>query len=145
MQEHASSSVSDFLDLALTQIPTYFGKLVLLADLKDEATGQVMDPLAVLACGKPLDDVFERRHREIFFAWLCRDLTTQLTDVAQYLAVDRAHGSAQVARWIRERLYERLIPPSATAVERSLFVSDLMAILLLLQARLNSSGERRDE
>ena len=144
MEEHASSSVSNFMDLALTQIPTYFGKLVLLADLRDQATVQVIDPLAVLACEKPLDGVFERRHRELF-AWLCLDLTTQITDVAQYLTVDGEDESTRVEQWIRERLYERLIPPSATPVERSLFVSDLMATLLLLQARLNSSGERPGE
>jgi hypothetical protein len=133
--------VSDFVDLALSKIPSSFGKLTFLAGLRDDSTGRYTDPLAALAYGKVLDAVLERRHREIFFAWLVLDLATQSTQVAQHLAVDDKDQNTLIEQWIQERLYEKLIPSAAGEVERKLFVSDLMTILLLLQGQLNSSEE----
>ena len=124
---------SDFVDRALTQIPTYFGKLKLLADLRDDSTGRYIETLAMFVYGKQLHVVLEERHREVFFAWLGLDLATQSAEIAQYLAGDDADQSMLTEQWIHERRYEPLIPPAAREVERILFVSDLTTILRLLQ------------
>ena len=79
--------MSDFVEYALAQIPTYFGKLALLADLRDETRGRYIDSLA-------------------------------------YLAPDEEGQLTRVEQWIRERLFEQMIPASTPAVERSLFLSD---------------------
>ncbi len=120
--------MADFVDLAISKISTSFGKLTLLAGLRDENTGHYTDTLAALVYGKGLDAVLEQRHRDLFLAWLGLDLATQAT---------------QVEQWIQQRLYEKLIPPAAREVERKLFVSNLVTILLLLQGRLRSLGESR--
>lgn len=133
--------VSDFVDLAISTIPSTFGKLTFLAGLRDESTGRYTDPLAALLYGNQLDAVLEQRHREFFLVWLGLNLPTQTTQVAQYLAVDDEDKNTLVEQWIEERLYEKLVPPAAKEVERKLFVSDLMTILLLLQRKPNSSGE----
>jgi len=133
--------VSDFVDLAISTIPSTFGKLTFLAGLRDESTGRYTDPLAALLYGNQLDGVLEQRHRQFFLAWLGLDLATQTTQVAQYLAVDDENENTLVEQWIKETLYEKLIPPAAREVERKLFVSDLMTILLLLQGKRNPNGE----
>ncbi len=144
MEENPSLSAfgaSDFVDLALEQIPTYIGRLKLLADLRDERTGCYTDPLAVLLYGKRLEAILEQRHRELFFAWLRLDLATQTTQVAHYLGANDHGQNTWIEQWIQKRLYERLIPPAAREVERKLFVSDMMTILLLLQGKPHSPGE----
>ena len=134
-------NVSDFVDLAISTIPSSFGKLTFLAGLRDESTGRYTDPLAALLYGNQLDAVLERRHREFFLVWLGLDLVTQTTQVAQYLAVDDEVKTTLVKQWIKERRYEKLAPPAAREVERKLFVSDLITILLLLQDKLNFGEE----
>jgi hypothetical protein len=135
--------VADFVDLAISKIPTSFGKLTSLASLRDENTGHYTDTLAALVYGKSLDAVLEQRHRDLFLAWLGLDLATQATQVEQYITVDSANQYSLNEQWIQQKLYERLIPPAARKVERRLFVSNLVTILLLLQGRLRSLGKSR--
>jgi hypothetical protein len=135
--------VADFVDLAISKIPTSFGKLTLLAGLRDANTGHYTDTLAALVYGKRLDAILEQRHRDLFLAWLGLDLATQATQVEQYITVDGENQYSLNERWIQQRLYEKLIPPAAREVERKLFVSNLVTILLLLQGRLRSLGESR--
>jgi hypothetical protein len=133
--------VSDFVDLAISKIPSSFGKLTLLASLRDASTGRYTDPLVALIYGNHLHAVLEHRHQDIFFAWLGLGLATQSIQVAQHLADYGPDQNALIERWIQERLYDELIPANAGAVERQLFVSDLMTILLLLQSKMNPGGE----
>jgi hypothetical protein len=109
--------------------------------LRDESTGRYTDPLAAVLYGEELNVEIGRRHRQFFSAWLRLDLATQTTEVAHYLAVKNEEQNTLIEQWIRERLYEKLIPAAAKEVERKLFVSDLLTILLLLQSKL--SGETR--
>jgi len=69
--------VADFVDLAISKIPTSFGKLTLLAGFRDENTGRYTDTLAALVYGERLDAILEQRHRDLFLAWLGLDLATQ--------------------------------------------------------------------
>ena len=130
--------MADFVDLAISKIPTSFGKLTLLASLRDENTGHYTDTLAALVYGKRLGAILEQRHRELFLAWLGLDLSTQTTQVEQYITVDGENQYSLNEQWIQQRLYEKLIPPAAREVERKLFVSNLVTILLLLEGRLRS-------
>ena len=59
---------SDFVNLALSPVPSEFGRLVLLADLRDHDNDQLADMLY----GKgTIDGAFRQKHREIFarLAW----------------------------------------------------------------------------
>jgi hypothetical protein len=132
---------SDFVNLALSPSPSTFGRLVLLADLRDHDT----NPLAVELYGKAqIDAALERKHREIFFAWLGLSRAAETEEVADYLADQAGNQDATTAqlvhRWIQEKLYEKLSPTVASEPERELFSSGLRAILQLLQLKLGSSG-----
>jgi hypothetical protein len=132
---------SDFVNLALSPSPSTFGRLVLLADLRDHDT----NPLAVELYGKAqIDAALERKHHEIFFAWLCLSRAAEMEEVADYLADQAGNQDATIAqlahRWTQEKLYEKLKPTAASEPERELFSSGLRAILQLLQVELGSSG-----
>jgi hypothetical protein len=133
---------SDFVNLALSKIPSEFGRLALLADLRDQND----DELANMLYGKEqIDQALRRKHREIFLAWLGLSLTEQLEDVAGYLANEGGNNGATIAklvqRWVQEKSYERLRPTLAGESEWRLFSSDLQTILQLLLRRPGSPGE----
>ena len=133
---------SDFVNLALSKIPSEFGRLALLADLRDQND----DELANMLYGKEeLDQALRGKHREIFLAWLGLSLTEQLEDVAGYLANEGGKNGATIAtlvqRWVQEKSYERLRPTLAGESEWRLFSSDLQTILQLLLRRPGSPGE----
>ena len=133
---------SDFVNLALSPSPSTFGRLVLLADLRDHDT----NPLAVGLYGKAqIDAALERKHREIFFAWLGLSRAAEIEEVADYLADQAGNQDATTAqlvqRWTQEKLYEKLKPAGASEPLRERFSGDLRAILQLLQVgNLASSG-----
>src|ERR1700730_10165796 len=82
----ADVSVSAFVNLALSRIPSIFGKLALLASLQDEQTGRYGDPLAVLLYGRKQTEVcLKQKHAEIFFAWLRLALAAQTLDLTKCL------------------------------------------------------------
>jgi hypothetical protein len=133
---------SDFVNLALSPIPSTFGRLVLLADMRDQET----DQLAKMLYGKEqIDEALRQKHREVFFAWLGLSLTAQMEDVAEYLANEGGKNDTTVAKlihqWAQEKLYERLRPTAAGESEWRLFSSDLRAILQILPKRLDFFGE----
>jgi hypothetical protein len=130
---------SDFVNLALSQIPSKFGRLVLLADLRDKNN----DELANMLYGKEqIDEALRRKHREVFLAWLGLSLTAQMEDVAEYLANESGKNDTTIEKlihqWVQEKLHERLRPTAAGESEWRLFSGDLQAILQLLLLRLGS-------
>ncbi len=132
---------SDFVNLALSPIPSAFGQLVFLADLLRDHN---VDPLAELLYGKEqIDAALQAKHCEIFSAWLGISLAMQMADVAEYLACECGTNDTTIAnllqRWIHENLQERLRPAAASASEWGLFSSDLQAVLGLLAYRLGPS------
>jgi hypothetical protein len=137
---------SDFTELALSRIPSTFGKLAFLAALKQSNTGRYDHPLTALVYGKDqIDAALRQKHREMFYAWLGVALARQTEDVAEYLASQADGQNPLIAqtlqRWVQERSYEKLIPEAVSGPERELFSSDLRAILQLLQVRLGSTQE----
>ena len=76
--------ISDFVDLALSRIPSTFGKLAFLASLTDEHTGRYGDSLAVLLYGREQTEAcLKQKHRETFFAWLRLALAAQTADLTK--------------------------------------------------------------
>ena len=128
--------VSDFVNLALSPIPSKLGRLVLLADMRDHHT----DQLAKMLYGKEqIDEALRQRHREVFLAWLGLSLIAQMEDVAGYLANEGGKKDTTVAKlihqWVQEKFYERLRPTAAGESEWRLFSGDLKAIPQLLLKR----------
>jgi hypothetical protein len=133
---------SDFVNLALSPIPSTFGRLAFLADLRDHHS----EPLAEMLYGKEqISAAIQKKHRELFFAWLGLSQSSQMEEVAEYLVdLDGNHNAtiAQlVQRWTQEKLYEQLSFTAASESERELFSNAVRDILQLLHNRFGSSGD----
>lgn len=133
---------SDFVNLALSPIPSTFGRLVLLAELRDYTA----DELAELLYGKEqIAAALQQKHRDIFFAWLGLNRASQVAEVEKYLADRSGNDDRAIAElaqlWAREKVYEKLRPTAASESERELFSSHLRDILQLRHKGLDSSGE----
>jgi hypothetical protein len=133
---------SDFVNLALSPIPSTFGKLLFLADLRDHHS----EPLADMLYGKEqIQAVLQTKHREIFLAWLALSPRTRIEEVGECLADQAGSKDATIGQliqqWLQGKLYERLRPSAASDLEYGHFSIDLRAILQRLQVRFGSPGE----
>jgi hypothetical protein len=136
----------DFVNLAVSAIPSTFVKLAFLASLKDGNDDRYRDPLAGLVYGEQkIEAALQGKHREIFSGWLGLGLAEQMAEVAEYLAAQDEDPNALISIWLHDKVYESLIPSAVSGAERNLFTSDLKAILQLLQVRLGPAGENRDD
>ena len=132
---------ADFVNLALSSRSSTFGRLALLADLRDHDIEPLSDYLYGKAC---IDAALQQKHGDMFLAWLSLSEAAQLNEVAEYLG-DQAGNQAGattelVDRWVEEKLYERLRPAEAHDPERERFSGGLQAILNLLQLKFSSLG-----
>jgi len=131
--------ISEFVNLALSRIPSIFGKLALVASLRDEHTGRYGDPLAVLLYGRrQTEDCLKRKHAEIFFAWLRLALAAQTLDLTKCLTCWKGDQNPFTTSWFDERLPEKLIPGPASETEHALFMGNLRAAFESLKDRLVS-------
>jgi hypothetical protein len=110
----------------LYQVPTVFGRLALLASLRNTATGRYSheDLLRVLG-PEDTDRALCNSHHQVFSEWLRFSLAEQKADLDDYLSM--AGGSRQAVD------YRHLIPPTARDVERQLYLTDLETLLELLK------------
>jgi hypothetical protein len=134
----------DFVNLAVSTIPSTFVQLAFLASLKDGNDGHYHDPLAGLLYGEEaIDAALQAKHREVFSHWLGIGLTEQMAEVAEYLAAQDEDHSSLISIWLQDKVYESLIPGAVSEAEQSLFSSDVKTILQLLQVRLGPAAENR--
>jgi hypothetical protein len=108
------------------EIPTLFGRLVLLSSLRDPATGEYSHPsLARLWDPEEVDRTIRVSHQQVFQQWLGFRLAEQKADLDEYL--NEAGGP-------RHALAYRHLPPNAARdVERQLYLTDLETLLELLR------------
>jgi len=130
---------SDFVNLAVSPRSSTFGKLALVAELRENDT----DPLADGLYGKAqIDAALQHRHHEIFSAWLRLSRIDQMDEVAEYLEDQAGNQEATIAQvaqqWVHESLYEKLRPTEASEPERELFSAGLRVILDNLRLRSSS-------
>jgi len=131
--------ISDFVDRALSRIPSTFGKLAFLASLRDEHSGRYGDSLAVLLYGREQTEAcLKQKHGDTFFAWLRLALAAQTADLTKCLASSNSDQNPFSASWFDEKLPEKLIPGAASELDYALFMGNLRAALASLQVRLGS-------
>jgi hypothetical protein len=108
------------------QIPTHFGRLAYLASLRDSTTGRYAHEGLVRLLGpEDADRTLCHSHHQVFSEWLGFSLAEQKSDLDEYL---NAVGSPRYALH-----YHNLVPPTARAVERQLYLTDLETLLELLK------------
>jgi hypothetical protein len=110
----------------LNQVPTVFGRLNLLASLRDPTTGRYSHEGLVRLLGpEDTDRALCNSHHQVFSEWLQFSLAEQKDDLDDYL---RSAGKSRDAFQ-----YHHLVPPTARDVERQLYLTDLETLLELLK------------
>src|ERR1039458_6293181 len=88
--EPTRGPAADLWRKTLTRIPTYFGRLVFLAALRDEPTGRYTHPPLVQIVGYEITDrTLRHSHHEIFSEWLGFSLAEQKADLDDYRSEER--------------------------------------------------------
>ena len=124
----------------ITQIPTTFGKIVYLSSLRNENSGRYQHHgLAQMYSEKEADQVLGESHQEAFSAWLNFSLEQQRRDLEDYLQSIGDDRQTVLSTWLTLTPYRGLVPASAGAAERHLYLSDLELILDVLRNELSPS------
>ena len=124
--EPSRGRASDSWRKTLTRIPTYFGRLVFLASLRDEPNGRYTHPPLVEMVGSEITErTLRHSHHEIFSEWLGFSLAEQKADLDEYLSSTQSRPEMLP--------YRDIVPASAHQVERQLYLTDLETLLELLR------------
>ena len=125
-QEAQAGSATSLWRKTLSQVPTRFGRLVLLASLRDPLSGRYIHRPLIELVGRELTDrTLATSHHQVFAEWLSASLVEQKADLDDYLR--QSSGPAEPAT------YRDLPPATAHDVERQLFLTDLETLLALLR------------
>jgi hypothetical protein len=147
-KEFSSGSQPGQVDAALSRIPSTFGKLVLLANSGHSTESSQAEGARAVRERLERAAALKEKHQELFLGWLRLSLAAQTEEVAQYFARQGEGQNARIVElldhWIEEKTYEKLAPSTARDQSRSLFCSDLKAILRLLRVQFGFSDENPD-
>jgi len=127
------SPTSDLWRHTLSQIPTTFGRLVFLSNLRDQNTGVYSHFGFEQRVGEePAVEALKISHQKCFCEWLAFSLVGQKADLDLYLSGIDSDKKTILETWIRTKPYRNLIPVRASEIERRLYNSDIEALLELL-------------
>jgi hypothetical protein len=119
----------------ISQIPSSFGRLVYLASLRDQNTGRYEHHgLSQMFGDEEADRTLRQSHEQTFADWLRFDLKQQKEDLDLYLSAFRVEKRTVLATWIRLSPYRNLTPTTVREPERRLYLTDIEAILELLNS-----------
>lgn len=129
----------------LSQIPTYYGRMVFLAGLRNPDTGQYEyygcpDHTSTASVSQGL----KRIHEEIFREWVSHTLERKKADIELYLDGLEIDPAELVDAWLRLTPYKNLVPGSVQGPERHKHISDIEAILGLLKNVYGVASPDRD-
>lgn len=137
----AQRAMLDVWKRTLDQIPTQFGRLVYLAELRNDNSGRYQHfGLAQLYGEDESNRVLRSSHEKVFGEWLTYSLEGQRADLEAYFDGLEDDCATVLQTWGALEPYVKLPPEAAGDAERLLFSSDLEIILELI--RRESSGER---
>ena len=123
----------------LDRIPTQFGKLAYLSELRNDNSGRYQHfGLAQLYGEDEANRVLRSSHEKVFGEWLTYSLERQRSDLEAYLEGLEDDLATVLQTWGTLAPYQKLPPEAAGEAERHLFGSDLEIILELI--RRESAG-----
>lgn len=127
----------------VVQIASVFGRLVYLASLRDQNTGQYQHfGFSQRFSEREADKTIRHSHKNVFLDWLCLSLEQQGKDLESYLDSLGQDRKTIVANWREWPVYMNWIPPQSRPADRELFKSDLEIVLELI--RTDSDGAATD-
>ncbi|MCL4795427.1 MAG: hypothetical protein KJZ84_12765 [Bryobacteraceae bacterium] len=114
----------------LTQIPSVFGRLDYLSRLRNPNSGTYEHHgLAQVFGAVEADRALRESHAACFQEWLGMSLEYQRTDLALFFSGLLVERHVLIETWLRLAHYQNLMPASAGAPERELFLGDIEALL----------------
>ena len=118
------------LQTVLATIPTAFGKLAYLAELRNPQTGTYSHQAAgEKFAPQVIDEVLRQEHVYRFEAWLLLNLEDQMCDFAAYLLTHVANCASALRQWREQCAQIAFVPGGALEAQRQLFWSDLEILL----------------
>ena len=127
-------AASDLWRRTLSQIPSYFGRLVYLASLRNAITGKYdHHGLALVFGEREADRALKESHLRVMHDWLAYTLEEQKADLHLYLSGYMEARRDVLQYWLRAQPYKSIVPASMRDAEKRLYVADIEAILALLQ------------
>ncbi len=131
----------------LSQIETFYGRLVYLAGLRNPDNGRYEHfgcspgtPTSLMASRD-----LKKIHETIFRDWVGFSLERKKADIELYIAtVDQGDSRSLVDAWLRLTPYMNLVPASVQGPERQRHISDLEAILGLLKNLYGVASPNQD-
>lgn len=138
-------AASDLWRHTLSQIPSVYGRLAYLTSLRDANSGQYQHHgLALIFGDKEADEALRRSHHSSFEEWLTFTLEQQKADLDLYLSDLVGIKKTVIENWLGLAPYKNLVPATAGKTERTLFLTDLEALLELLKNESGAAGPDPD-
>lgn len=129
----------------LSQIPSTFGRLVYLSSLRNQNSARYEHHGLALIFGEDeANKALRRCHSQAFAEWLSFNIEQQKADIDLYLSALFTDKRTVLETWSRMTPYKNLLPNSARAVEKRLYLADFQAILDLLMNEYDVAGSDPD-
>lgn len=118
----------------LDQIPTVIGRLEFMASLRSATTGTYEHFGLSQRLGiDGARDLLRRVHLEVFENWLCFGLERQKEEIEEYLSSVGSDKREVLWSWLHVKPWTAWVPAESRDVERTLFDTDISAVLELLR------------
>ena len=128
------TAVSDLWRNTLSQIPSVFGRLVYLSNLRNSNTGRYEHHGLALVFGEDeANRSLKKSHTQAFAEWLRFNLEQQKADLDLYLSGLYEDKRTILETWLKLAPYRNVIPSSVRGVARHLYLADLTALIDLLK------------
>lgn len=118
----------------LDQIPTVIGRLAFMASLRSTPTGTYEHfGLSQRLGAQATSELLRRIHLEIFENWLCFGLERQKEEIEEYLSTLGSDRREILWNWLHVKPWTAWVPAESRDVERTLFDTDVTAVVELLR------------
>jgi hypothetical protein len=127
-------AVADVWRHTLSQIPSVFGRLVYLAGLRNPNSARYEHHGLALVFGtEHATRALKKSHKQVFTEWLSFNLEQQLADLNLYLSDLPEEKKTVLQAWTKLKPYKNVLPSSAKAVERRLYLKEMETMIELLK------------
>ncbi len=126
--------VASLWESALAGLPALFERLVFLGGLRDSDAGYRHYGLE-LPLGADATDVIRNSHERAFRTWIALTVEQQKADLELYLRTAQGHRKDALMRLREAGFRDKLIPASADAHERGLYLADFEALVRVIGSR----------
>lgn len=120
-------------DRMLRQIPSCYGQIAYLGQLRNADTGQYEHHgLSSMFGEQETDAALRENHQVLFQRWLALTLAEKRRDLEDHLQALPDSRTKVLSAWRKREVYRTLVPDTAGRADRELFFSDLAILLELL-------------